>query len=207
MLHLKYVLVFILFGIFASNAQTIRFAPEMIVGNRSTGYQHFIEFKMNKAWSIQNISVFDSEHTTNKNNIFFIRNMLSYTLNAHFKANLAIGVKNPGKFVTFSSQYQYTTSTFRLHYSVGSTYQNGFTLEQTFNLNYTPILSKNIQGYIHLSVVINTNFKVLNRGIEQLRFGIIKNEKLITGLAVNLDQFTKAEKTLENFGVFIKYNF
>ncbi|WP_417197461.1 hypothetical protein [Bizionia sp.] len=206
MLRLINLLVFILFGILVSNAQSVRFSPEMIVGNRSTGYQHFIGYKINDTWSINNISLFDLEHTNNKNNIFFIRNMLSYTLNKHFKANVSIGVKNPGKFTTLSSQYQYVTSKLKINYSIGSTYQNGFTLEQSFLLNYTPTLSKNIQGYINLSAVLSTNFKVLNRGIQQLRFGI-KKEKLITGMSVNLDQFIKAEKTLENFGVFTKYNF
>ena len=93
-----------------------------------------------------------------------------------------------------------------MSYSIGSTYQNGFTLEQTLNLNYTPYLTAKINIYINLFVVINTNLKELDRGIQQLRIGI-KKEKLKTGIAVNIDQFTKAKKTLENFGLFIKYDF
>jgi hypothetical protein len=193
-------------GSLALNAQSVSFSPEMVIGNRSTTYQHFIGYKINDTWSINNISSFDSEHTDNKNNVFFIRNMLSYNLNKHFKANLAIGIKNPGKFATLSSQYQYATPNFKINYAIGSTYQNGFTLEQTLLLNYTLDLSKNIQGYINLFAVISTNLKVLNRGIQQLRFGI-KKEKFVTGMAVNLDQFTKVEKTLENYGLFLRYQF
>ena len=132
--------------------------------------------------------------------------MLSYNINKHFKINAAIGVKNPGAFATITSQYQYTASSFKISYAIGNTYQNGFTLEQTLILNYTPTLSKNIKAYLNLFVVVNTDLKILNRGIQQLRIGI-KKEKITTGIAINLDQFTKAEKTLENYGVFIKYNF
>lgn len=206
MLRLINLLVFVIFGILASNAQSISFSPEVVVGNRSIGYQHFIGYKFNGTWSINNVSLFDTEHANDKNNIFFIRNMLSYNINKHFKANVAIGIKNSGAFATLTSQYQYVSSSFKLNYAIGSTYQDGFTLEQTLILNYTPKLSKTILGYINLFAVVNTNLKVLDRGIQQLRIGI-KKEKLITGIAVNLDQFNKAEKTLENFGVFIKYNF
>lgn len=197
---------FITFASLTSNAQSVSFSPEIVIGNRSVGYQHFAGYKFNNSWSINNVSLFDTEYTNDKNNIFFIRNMLSYNLNKHFKANAAIGIKNPGVFATLTSQYQYISSSFKLNYAIGSTYQDGFTLEQTLILNYTPMLSKTIEGYINLFAVVNTNLKVLDRGIQQLRIGI-KKEKLTTGIAANLDQFNKAEKTLENFGVFIKYNF
>ncbi|MFD2824660.1 hypothetical protein ACFS5M_13340 [Lacinutrix iliipiscaria] len=206
MLRFIFLLFFFTIGAFTSNAQNVSFSPEILVGNRSSAYQHFIEYTFKSSWSINNISLFDTEHTNDKNNIFFIRNMLSYNLNSNFKVNAAIGVKNPGAFATLTSQYQYVSSSFKLSYVIGSTYQDGFTLEQTLILNYTPKLNKTIQGYINLFAVANTNLKVLDRGIQQLRLGI-KKEKLITGIAANLDQFNKAEKTLENFGVFIKYNF
>jgi hypothetical protein len=206
MLRFIYFLFYITFGHLTLTAQSVSFSPEMVLGNRSTGYQHFIGYQINDKWSINNVSLFDTEYSNDKNNIFFIRNMLSYNLNKHLKTNVALGIKNPGAFVTLTSQYQYASSNFKLNYAIGSTYQDGFTLEQTLILNYTPKLSKTIQGYINLFAVVNTNLKVLDRGIQQLRIGI-KKEKLITGIAANLDQFNKAEKTLENFGVFIKYNF
>lgn len=206
MLRLTYFLLFSTFGTLTLLGQSVSFSPEMVVGNRSTSYQHFIGYKINDRLSLNNVSLFDTEYGNDKNNIFFIRNMLSFNLNKHFTANIALGIKNPGSFTTLTTHYQYASSSFKFNYAIGSTYQNGFTLEQTISMNYTPSLSKNIRGYINLFVVVNTNLKVLDRGIQQLRLGI-KKEKLITGIAVNIDQFTKAEKTLENFGIFIKYNF
>lgn len=206
MLRFIYFLFYITFGHLTLTAQSISFSPEMMLGNRSTGYQHFIRYQINDKWSFNNVSLFDTEYSNDKNNIFFIRNMLSYNLNKHLKTNVALGIKNPGAFATLTSQYQYASSNFKLSYALGSTYQNGFTLEQTLLMNYTPSLTKSIQAYVNLFVVVNTNLKELDRGIQQVRIGI-KKEQLITGIALNLDQFTKAKKTLENFGVFIKYNF
>lgn len=205
MLPLLNLLVFIIFGTIISNAQTTGFSPEIVIGNRSVAYQHFIDYSFNDTWSINNVSLFDTEHKNDKNNIFFIRNMLSYKWNKSLKINVAFGIKNPGAFATLSSQYQYTKSNFKISYAIGGTYQNGFTLEQVLSMNYTPKLIKTIQAYANLFVVVNTTLKELDRGIQQLRLGI-KKESFIIGIAVNLDQFTKAKKTLENFGIFIKYN-
>lgn len=196
----------LIFTTLASNAQSVGFSPEMVFGHRSISYQHYVSHNFNEKWSVNNVSLFDTEYNNDANNTFFIRNMLSYNINKHFKVNAAIGVKNPGAFATITSQYQYSASIFKISYAIGSTYQNGFTLEQTLILNYTPPLTKNIKAYLNLFVVVNTDLKILNRGIQQLRIGI-KKEKFTTGIAINLDQFTKAEKTLENFGLFIKYNF
>jgi hypothetical protein len=206
MLRFINLLVYIIFGTLVSNAQSISFSSEMVIGNRSTTYQHFIEYSFNDKWSINNVSLFDTEHVNDKNNIFFIRNMLSHRLNKHFKANAAFGIKNPGAFATLNSQYQYNTTNFKLSYIVGSTYQNGFTLEQALSMNFTPNLTQKTKAYINLFAVVNTDLKQLDRGIQQLRVGI-KKQQLIMGGAFNFDQFTKAEKTLENFGIFAKYNF
>jgi hypothetical protein len=206
MFRILNILFLTIFGSHLLAAQSINFLPEMVLGNRSLSYQHFIGYNINNSWSVNNITLFDSEYIDDKNNIFFIRNMLSYNLNEHFKANVAIGIKNPGAFATLTSQYQYISSRFKLSYSIGSTYQNGFTLEQTLVMNYTPNLTEKIQAYVNLFAVLNTNLKVLDRGIQQLRIGT-KKENFITGIAINFDQFTKAEKTLENFGLFLKCNF
>ena len=195
-----------IFAALVSNAQSVGFSPEMVLGHRSLSYQHFVSYSFSEKWSVNNVSYFDTEYNNETNDIFFIRNMLSYSFNKHFKVNAAIGVKNPGAFATITSQYQYSASSFKINYAIGSTYQNGFTLEQTLILNYTPALSSSIKAYLNLFVVVNTDLKILNRGIQQLRIGL-KKEKFITGIAVNLDQFTKAEKILENYGLFIKYNF
>ena len=205
---LRFIVLFITltFTTLASNAQNVGFSPEIVIGNRSIYYQHYVGHNFNEKWSVNNVSLFDTEYNSDANNIFFIRNMLSYTMNKHFTVNAAIGVKNPGAFATITSQFQYSASSFRISYAMGSTYQNGFTLEQTLILNYTPTLTKNIKAYVNLFVVVNTDLRILNRGIQQLRIGI-KKENFTTGIAINMDQFTKAQRTLENIGFFIKYNF
>ena len=67
-------------------------------------------------------------------------------------------------------------------------------------------MTQKTKAYINLFAVVNTDLKQLDRGIQQLRVGI-KKQQLIMGGAFNFDHFTKTEKTLENFGVFAKYNF
>lgn len=196
----------LIFATLASNAQSSGFSPEMVIGHRSLSYQHFVSHRFNNKWSVNNISQFDTEYDNETNNIFFIRNMLSYSVSKHFKVSVAIGVKNPGAFVTIAYQYQYKAPSFRLSYAIGSSYQKSFTFDQTLIVNYTPNLSKNIKAYVNLFAVVNTNLKIFDRGIQQLRIGV-KKEKLITGIAFNMDQFTKAEKTLNNYGIFIKTTF
>mgnify|MGYP000315447805 CR=1 FL=1 len=44
MLRLINLLIFIIFGALASNAQNGSFSPEMVVGNRSITYQYYIYF-------------------------------------------------------------------------------------------------------------------------------------------------------------------
>ena len=205
MLRIISLSITLLFIALVSNAQSAGFYPEMVLGNRSLSYQHFVSHRFDEKWSINNVSLFDTEYNNDRNNIFFIRNMLSYNFNKHFKASAAIGVKNPGAFATIAYQYQYKTPSFTLSYAIGSSYQKSFTLDQTLILNYTPSLSKSIKAYLNLFAVVNTNLKLLDRGIQQLRIGI-KKDNLITGIAVNLDQFTKAEITLNNYGIFIKTN-
>lgn len=105
-----------------------------------------------------------------------------------------------------STQFQYAKSNFILSYAIGSTYQNGFTIEQALHLNFSPSFNKKNLVYVNLFLIVNTHLKILNRGIQQMRFGI-KTQKLITGIATNLDRCTKVKQSLENYGLFIKYNF
>ena len=182
MLRIISLSITLLFTVLVSNAQSVGFTPEMVLGNRSLSYQHFISHSFDEKWSINNISQFDTEYENDTNNIFFIRNMLSYSFNKHFNASVAIGVKNPGAFATIAYQYQYKAPSFKLSYAIGSSYQKSFTLDQTLIMNYTPTLSKSIKAYVNLFAVVNTNLRILDRGIQQLRIGI-KKEKLITGVA------------------------
>jgi hypothetical protein len=206
MLRTICVSITLLFTAFTSNAQGVDFSPELLFGHRSLTYQHFIAHRFNDKWSINNVSYFDTEYTNETNDIYFIRNMVSFHFNKHIQVNAAIGAKNPGSFATLTTQYKYSVSCFKFNYAIGSTYQNGFTLEQNLVLNYTPVLTKGIKAYINLFVIVNIDFKILNRGVQQFRIGL-KKEKLITGIAVNLDQFNRGVKTLQNYGFFIKCNF
>jgi hypothetical protein len=196
----------LIFTALASNAQSVSFSPEMVLGHRSLSYQHFVSYSFDEKWSVNNVSSFDTEYNNETNNIFFIRNTLSYSFNKRFKINAAIGIKNPGAFASIASEYNYMVPNFKVSYAIGSIYQNGFTLAQTLILNYAPTLSKSIQGYLNIFLSASTDLKILSRGIQQFRIGI-KKGKLMTGIAVNLDQFAKAETTLMNNGFFIKYNF
>jgi hypothetical protein len=206
MLRMISVSITLLFSALASNAQGVGFSPELLFGHRSLTYQHFVAHRFDDKWSINNVSYFDTEYTNETNDIYFIRNMVSFHFNKHIQVNAAIGAKNPGSFATLTTQYKFSVSSFKFSYAIGSTYQNGFTLEQNLILNYTPVLSKDIKAYLNLFVIVNTDFEILNRGIQQFRIGIQK-ENLITGIAVNLDQFTGGVKTLQNYGLFIKCNF
>lgn len=206
MLRTTHILIFIVFVIFKLNAQSVSYVPETILGNRSFAYQHFVGYNFNEKWSINNISLVDADHTNYVNNIFFVRNRLFYNLNKRFNINIAFGVKNPGSFTTLATQYKYSTINFTLGYTIGATYQDGFTLEHTLQLKYTPKLGNKTNIYLNLFMIMNTDLQNIDRGIQQFRLGL-KKEKIISGMAINLDQFANAEKKLTNIGIFIKYNF
>ncbi len=206
MLRIISISIIFLFSALASKAQEVGFSPELLLGHRSLTYQHFVTHRLDNKWSINNVSYFDTEYTNEINDIYFIRNMVSFHFNKHIQVNTSIGAKNPGSFATLTLQHKFSVSSFKFTYAIGSTYQNGFTLEQNLMLNYTPVLSKDIKAYLNLFVIVNTDFEILNRGIQQFRIGIQK-ENFITGIAVNLDQFTGGVKTLQNCGLFIKCNF
>ena len=188
------------------NGQKLSFSPEFVFGNRSGAYQHFIKSDLSEKWSLNNVTLFDTEHKGDDNNIFFIRNTLVYKLNRSYQLNAATGVKNPGAFGTVSAQYKFTKQAFHISYSIGATYQNDLTLEQSISINYSPQIASNTRLYLNLFVVSNTDFSTLRRGIQQLRLGINKN-KLKTGVALNFDQFNNSSKTLSNYGIFIKLNY
>ncbi|MBW2936760.1 hypothetical protein KXJ69_01500 [Aureisphaera sp. CAU 1614] len=199
-------IVFILFGLQLTHGQLLSFTPEIVLGTRSHTYQHYINYSFDSNWSINNVTLFDAEYFTEGNTIFFIRNMLAYKVSKHYKINAGFGVKNPGTFSTINGQYQLTKSKLKLNYSIGTTYQEGFTLEQNISLNYTPRLTNTLDFYLSVFAVMNTDFKMINRGIQQVKIGVKKGD-IMFGLAGNLDQFNNTSKTLENYGVFIKYNF
>jgi hypothetical protein len=197
------VLAFVLLAS-CSRAQELSFAPEMLLGNRSHTYLHLVKYHINGRWSVNNLTLFDTEYTTNGNNIFFIRNTATYRLSRTLSANASIGIKNPGHFATASLQYRYSKKNFTASYTAGSTYQEGFTFEQSLALNYSPKISKGLKAYFNLLAIANLNFEEYQRGLQQLRIGLVGN-KAAYGVGLNLDQFNNASKTLSNIGLFIKY--
>ncbi|AEM71741.1 hypothetical protein Murru_2710 [Allomuricauda ruestringensis DSM 13258] len=186
--------------------QELSFAPDVVFGNRSLTYKHLIKYSINPKLSVDNLTLFDTEYGNDLNNLYFIRNTISYALTKNIRANTAIGIKNPGAFGTVSMSFSSRSPRFSFTYSAGSTYQDEFSFEQSIVAIYLPSFGKNHQGYINLLATANINANGYARGLQQLKIGIRK-EQLATGFAINLDQFNKARKTLTNTGIFLKYNF
>lgn len=200
------IVIFLFFSTSQIGAQELSYSPEFVIGNRSVSFQHFVNVSFSENWSINNLVLIDSEYENDENNIFFIRNSLGYKLSDLIQLNGGVGLKNPGAFMTGNVQFSLKNNSLNINYSVGSTYQEGFTLEQNLFLKYTPIISGSFRPFLKLFIVMNTNFKSIDRSLQQFRLGIEK-DLVSFGFATNLDQFNNGSKTLENFGVFVKYNF
>lgn len=200
------LLILIYLTALSVTGQELNFSPDLVFGNRSVTYKHLIKYSINSKLSVDNLTLFDTEYEEDSNNIYFVRNNFSYHFNNKIKLNTAIGIKNPGAFCTMSLGFLSKTTNFSFAYTAGSTYQKGFSFEQSLNLSYTPDLSSYYEGYINLLATANINGNGYIRGLQQFKIGIRKKQ-LITGLAVNLDQFNNARKKLQNMGVFLKYNF
>ncbi|WP_223609483.1 hypothetical protein [Chryseobacterium sp. OSA05B] len=188
------------------DAQKISYTPDIVVGHRSYTYMHNINYQLNEQLKINNLTLFDTEYTRDKDNIFFIRNTLSYSLHKRFNVNAAFGMKNPGAFFSVYAQYKITGPSYSFSYSLGTTYQKGFSLEQSVSLEYAPYLKENLQGYFSVLAIGNIDDSGYPRGLQFVRLGL-KQDKMMYGVATNFDQFNNAKKTLENIGAFVKYNF
>ncbi|WP_306014286.1 MULTISPECIES: hypothetical protein [unclassified Allomuricauda] len=186
--------------------QELRFNPDVVLGNRSITYKHLVKYSVNQKLTVDNLTLFDTEYNTDENNLFFIRNTISYSVFKNVSANAAIGIKNPGAFGTVSMSYLFRSPNFLGVYTMGVTYQKGGSLEQSLVMSYTPFLWKGHRGYLNLLATANLNSNEYTRGLQQVKVGIQK-KLLTTGIAVNLDQFNNAKRTLTNFGIFFKYNF
>jgi len=186
--------------------QELSFTPDVVFGNRSLTYKHLIKYSINPKLSVDNLTLFDSEYDNDLNNLYFIRNTISYALTKNIRANTAIGIKNPGAFGTMSLSFTTQSHQFNFTYSAGSTYQDGFSFEQSIVASYLPSFGNDHQGYINLLATGNIDANGYARGLQQLKIGIRKKQ-FTTGLAINLDQFNNARKTLTNTGIFLKYNF
>lgn len=186
--------------------QELHFVPDIVFGNRSFTYKHLIRYTIHPRLSVDNLTLFDTEYEDDANNIYFIRNNVSFVLSESIRANSAIGIKNPGAFGTLSLSYHFKSHDFSLTYSAGSTYQNGFSFEQSLLIGYSPNLGNDLFGYLHLLATGNISREGYTRGLQQFKLGVQKKQ-LAIGWAVNLDQFNNARKKLENTGLFFTYNF
>lgn len=187
-------------------AQKVSYTPDVVLGHRSYTYMHNINYQLNDRLKINNLTLFDTEYIRDKDNIFFIRNTLSYSFSKKFNMNGGFGLKNPGAFFSLYAQYRMAGPSYSFSYSIGTTYQKGFSLEQSISLEYTPLLKENLQGYFSVLAIGNIDNSGYPRGLQFIRLGI-KQDKIMYGIASNFDQFNNAEKTLENIGGFVKYNF
>ncbi|MGG7550016.1 hypothetical protein ACQ7CX_05260 [Chryseobacterium arthrosphaerae] len=188
------------------NAQKLSYTPDLVLGNRSYTYMHTINYQLNDRLKLSNLTLFDTEYTRDRENIFFIRNTFAYNLSKKLSVNAAFGMKNPGAFFSAYVQYKITRSTYSLSYAIGTTYQKGFSLEQSVSLEYTPYLKESLQGYFSILAIGNIDNSGYPRGLQLIRLGV-KQNKMMYGVATNFDQFNNGKKTLENIGAFVKYNF
>ena len=196
----------IVLPLFQTKAQQLAYTPDIVLGHRSYTYLHNVSYQFDDKLKINNLTLFDTEYTKDKENIFFIRNTISYSLTNKISLHAGFGMKNPGAFFTAFAQYRIAKPTYSFSYSVGTTYQKGFTLEQSISAEYTPLLNDDLQAYLNILAIANLNFDGYQRGLQFFRVGL-KQKKLSYGVAINLDQWNNVEKTLENIGFFTKYNF
>lgn len=188
------------------NAQKLNYTPDLVAGHRSYTYMHNVNYYFNDRLKLNNLTLFDTEYTRDKENIFFIRNTLAYHLTKNISINAALGMKNPGAFFSAYIQYRIAKPIYTLSYSIGTTYQKGFSLEQSVSFEYMPHLKGNLQGYFSVLAIGNLDGSGYPRGLQFIRLGI-KQDKMMYGIASNFDQFNNGKKTLENIGAFVKYNF
>jgi hypothetical protein len=187
-------------------AQQLSYTPDLVAGHRSMTYMHNVHYHFNKKIKINNLTLFDTEYSSDKRNIFFIRNNFSYNVFRNITLNAGFGMKNPGSFYTASTQFRTAHPIYTFAYSVGATYQNGFTLEQSIVLEYYPFLTEKLQAYCNLLAIANINQKEYQRGVQYIRLGL-KENKMVYGLAFNADQFNNGKEILINAGGFIRYTF
>jgi hypothetical protein len=197
--------VLLSFCSFAVDDSKLHFSPENFLGYRSNNYQHIISAKIFEKLSLSNFTYLDSDFNT-KENLYNIRNTISYTLLSNWSTYLAFGLKNPGLYTTASAQYGKNNSTFSYLLRTGATYQKSWTSESITTILYTPKISNNLTAFFKTTFSLNIDRMGITRGIQQFRLGI-KNKQLIYGLASNFDQFNYNKKTLTNLGLFLRISY
>lgn len=199
----KRIGVLILFLITLFNIKAFAYNPEILVGNRSIFYQHAISTSLHSKFKFNNITQFDNEYFNNRNNIYFIRNSISYPIFKNFSINAALGLKNPGSFSTLFINYNLSKNNFILNYSIGFTLQKKYSYEQMFIIEKNIPINKNIAIHTKFQALTNITQTEYLRGFQHFRIGL-KHHSFNYGLASNFDQFNNNKRTLQNYGIYIK---
>ncbi|TBX69902.1 hypothetical protein EZL74_05660 [Flavobacterium silvisoli] len=185
-------------------AQPLTVTPEVVLGHRSSFYQHELTFLLTDKLKLRNTSLYDAAYDDPKAVLYFFRNTLAYAASKSIVFSVAHGVKNPGAFGTASVLYHYSSSRIVLMCSGGVTYQREFSFEPFVLLEYNTPVSAGRHLFFRVQGVANISKESYMRGVQQVRVGL-KQDKLRYGLAGNFDQFANAAKKLSNLGVFIRY--
>jgi hypothetical protein len=188
------------------NAQKLNYTPDLVAGHRSYTYMHNVNYYFNDRLKLNNLTLFDTEYTRDKENIFFIRNTLAYHLTRKISINAALGMKNPGAFFSVYIQYRIAKPIYTLSYSIGTTYQKDFRLSNPFLLNICHTSKKIFRDISVFSLLAIWMGAAIPEDCSLFGWGV-KQDKMMYGIASNFDQFNNGKKTLENIGAFVKYNF
>lgn len=190
----------------ASHAQDLRYVPDVVLGNRSFTYLHAVSQSLGGRVRQNNLTLFDTDFREARNNIFFMRHGLSYSIGQRLAVHGAVGLKNPGAFISLYGTFRHAGKTGALTYALGGTYQQGWSLEQSLQLEYYPPLTPQLEAYLSLLAIGNVCEAGYLRGLQLMRAGI-RTHRHTYGLALNADQFDNARKKLFNAGIFFKKQF
>ncbi|RIJ47435.1 hypothetical protein D1614_15105 [Maribellus luteus] len=189
----------------AGGESQLQFSQENFVGNRSNNYQHIIGAKISEKLWFSSFAYLDSDYST-KENLYNIRNTISYDLVKSWSSILAFGFKNPGLYTTGSLQLGKKYNAFSYLLQTGATYQKSWTSESFATALYAPKITNNLTAFFKATLSLNMNSKGITRALQQFRAGI-KNKQLVYGWASNFDQFNYNKKTLTNHGLFLRINY
>lgn len=188
-----------------ASAQHLAYAPEAMVGQRAFSWQHSIQTPLNSRWQFSNVVLYDHIYT-HEPNIYFIKNSITYQLNNSLRIEAGCGIKNPGAFGSLLLQYHYHQNNISFSYGIGPGIQNGILLEQALRAHFSPPISSTTNAILSFFASINIANNRLDRGLQQLRIGI-KKQQISGGLALNIDQFNNHNGSFFNTGIFLKHQF
>ncbi len=201
----KYVILIMIFiccvKIMAQNPPV---PVEIFGGHRALSYQHVINKTVFKErFNFFNITSFDAEYKEDPRNVYLISSMFSYNIGKGFSAGVGGEIQRPGAFVYVGGQYAYATDQLLLVLFPSVNLNGHRQYSQFAMLEYRPKINENYKAYIKMQFLVTTDFDNYDRGYQQFRLGL-QRENIQFGLAANFDQFNSNAITTNNFGVFIR---